>query len=47
MRGAVAVACALLPLMLFGARPATAQEPERVIRALKFEGNREIGRAHV
>ena len=42
MRGAVAVACALLPMMLFGARPATAQEPERVIRALKFEGNRAI-----
>ncbi|HET7423366.1 MAG TPA: BamA/TamA family outer membrane protein [Gemmatimonadales bacterium] len=42
MRGAVAVAYALLPLMLFGARPATAQEPERVIRALKFEGNRAI-----
>jgi len=42
MRGAVAVACALLPLMLLGGRPAAAQEPERVIRALKFEGNRAI-----
>ncbi len=42
MRGAVAVACALLPLMLFGGRPGAAQEPQRVIRALKFEGNRAI-----
>src|SRR5262245_30522365 len=42
MRGAVAVACALLPMTLFGARPATAQEPQRVIRELRFEGNRAI-----
>ena len=42
MRGAVAVACALLPLLLFGGRPAAAQEPQRVIRELRFEGNRAI-----
>ncbi|HKU61957.1 MAG TPA: BamA/TamA family outer membrane protein [Gemmatimonadales bacterium] len=42
MRGAVAIACALLPFMLFGSRPVAAQEPERVIRSLKFEGNRAI-----
>jgi outer membrane protein assembly complex protein YaeT len=29
-------------MMLFGARPATAQEPQRVIRELRFEGNRAI-----
>src|SRR3954454_3648124 len=40
MRGAVAVA--LLPLLLFGGRPAAAQEPQRVIRELKFEGTRAI-----
>ena len=42
MRGAVAVACALLPFMLFGSRPVAAQEPLRVIRELRFEGNRAI-----
>ncbi|HVL18521.1 MAG TPA: POTRA domain-containing protein, partial [Gemmatimonadales bacterium] len=42
MRGAVAVVCALLPLMLFGSRPVAAQEPLRVIRELRFEGNRAI-----
>lgn len=42
MRGAVAVACALLPFMLFGSRPVAAQEPLRVIRQLRFEGNRAI-----
>ena len=42
MRGAVAVACALLPFMLFGTQPVAAQEPLRVIRELRFEGNRAI-----
>ena len=42
MRGAVAVACALLPFMLLGSRPVAAQEPLRVIRELRFEGNRAI-----
>ena len=42
MRGAVAVVCALLPFMLFGSRPVAAQEPLRVIRELRFEGNRAI-----
>jgi outer membrane protein insertion porin family len=44
MRGAVAVACALLPFLLLGGslRPAAAQEPERVVRQLDFEGNSAI-----
>ena len=42
MRGAVAVAFGLLPLMLLGSRPVAAQEPLRVIRELRFEGNRAI-----
>jgi outer membrane protein assembly factor BamA len=39
MRGAVAVACALLLLLGAPVRPAAAQEPERVVRQLDFEGN--------
>jgi outer membrane protein insertion porin family len=42
MRGAVAVACALLPFVLLGSRPAAAQEPDRVVRRLAFEGNKAI-----
>jgi outer membrane protein insertion porin family len=44
MRGAVAVACALLTLALPGAHvpTAAAQEPQRVVRRLKFEGNQAI-----
>ena len=44
MRGAVAVACALLPLVLLGARvrPLSAQEPQLVVRRLDFEGNGSI-----
>jgi len=42
MRGAVAITCALLPFMLWGTPAVEAQEPPRVIRELRFEGNRSI-----
>lgn len=42
MRGAVTAACALLPLLVFTGQRVAAQEPQRVIRELRFEGNRAI-----
>lgn len=38
----IPVACVLISLALPGSRPAAAQEPERVVRRLAFEGNKAI-----